>query len=64
MFSNRPNKNIRKNKVLKMMRAKYIECPIPSCRSLDVWNYGFYYTQGEKKQKYKCKKCGHVWREK
>ena len=43
---------------------KIIKCQKSECQSLDIWFYGFYYQKGEKKQKYKCKKCGYVWSEK
>lgn len=36
----------------------------PECLSLDIWRYGYFYSNGKKLQKYKCKKCGHVWVEK
>ena len=40
----------------------FLECP--ECQSLDIWKYGSDFINGKKKQKYKCKKCGYVWREK
>jgi len=50
-----------------------IKCPY--CKSLKKYKYGFsilikernnkgFPKNVEQKQKYKCKKCGHVWREK
>jgi len=47
-----------------MNNQTFLKCPKPECQSLDVWKYGFEYYNGEKKQRYKCKKCGHVWIEK
>lgn len=40
----------------------FLKCP--ECESLDIWKHGFHYANGERFQKYKCKKCGHVWVEK
>jgi len=46
------------------MQSQIIKCPKPECQSLDVYKWGYYYQNGKKIQKYKCKKCGHVWIEK
>lgn len=43
------------------MTGKILNCP--KCLSLDIWKYGNEYFNGIKKQRYKCKKCGYVWRE-
>ena len=49
-----------KKEILIMMEL--LKCP--ECKSLAVWKHGFYVTKNEKKQKYKCVKCGHIWRQK
>lgn len=36
----------------------------PKCESLAIWKYGSYVTTKGKTQKYKCRICGHVWRQK
>lgn len=41
-----------------------IKCPKIECNSLDVYKWGFEYINGDKKQRYKCKKCGYVWSQK
>jgi len=35
-----------------------LSCPV--CGSYKIWKYGLDING---KQKYRCKKCGHVWRE-
>ena len=42
--------------------VKLIKCP--ECKSLAIWKYGSYITIKGKTQKYKCRICGHVWRQK
>ena len=32
----------------------------PKCSSLEIWKYGLDING---KQKFRCKKCGYVWRE-
>lgn len=43
--------------------VKIVKCPEKNCCSDDVWKHGFNYSTLGKQQKYKCKKCGHVWSE-
>ena len=42
----------------------FYRCPKPKCKSYMVWRYGYDIISDKKTQKFKCKKCGHVWREK
>lgn len=56
-----------------MSNQSFLKCP--NCESIEIQRYGFSILvkkrdknnvpiEGEQKQKYKCKKCGHIWREK
>lgn len=44
-----------------MMVLDKIRCP--KCGSEDINKNGFVYTTEGQKQRYLCKKCGHIWRE-
>lgn len=46
-----------------MPKTKINKCPKSDCQSLDVWKFGFTITKNGKRQRFQCKKCGHIWRE-
>lgn len=50
-----------------MLKSDFIKCP--NCESSDFFRWGYVFIKNdndelERKQKFKCLKCGHVWREK